>query len=109
MKRKVKRFPKLIVEVLSASTKAKDRGDKFIGYQSFDSLEEYVLISAKYKRVEIFRRSSGGLWVSQAYQEDSEDGELKFKLKSVGLEVSFHELYEDVRLKEPTNEATVET
>ena len=33
-----KRFPKLIVEVLSSSTEGFDRGDKFADYQSFESL-----------------------------------------------------------------------
>ena len=56
-----KRFPKLIVEVLSPSTEAFDRGDKFIDDQSFESLEEYVLINPKHRRVEVFRRAEGGL------------------------------------------------
>lgn len=56
-----KRFPKLIVEVLSPSTEAFDRGDKFIDYRSFESLEEYVLIAPKHRRVEVFRRAEGGL------------------------------------------------
>ena len=41
---KYKRFPKLIIEVLSSSTEAFDRGDKFIDYQKIESLQEYVLI-----------------------------------------------------------------
>ncbi|MGD1897451.1 MAG: Uma2 family endonuclease [Phormidesmis sp.] len=93
-----KRFPKLIVEVLSDSTEAKDRGDKFIDYQRFESLEEYVLVNTKYKRVEIFRRSTGGLWVLQVYQEDAETDKVMVDFKSVDLQVSLSELYEDVTL-----------
>lgn len=44
-----KRFPKLIVEVLSKSTEAFDRGDKFIDYQTLESLEEYVLINTRHQ------------------------------------------------------------
>jgi Uma2 family endonuclease len=40
-----KRFPCLIVEVLSPSTEAFDRGDKFVDYQALETLQEYVLIS----------------------------------------------------------------
>jgi len=92
-----KRFPKLIVEVFSDSTEAKDRGDRFIDYQLIESLEEYALVSAKRRRVEVFRRSNGGLWVLQVYREEEE--ETTVELKSVGLEVSFDELYEDVEFR----------
>lgn len=93
-----KRFPKLIVEVLSDSTEAKDRGDKFIDYQRIDRLEEYVLVNAKRKRVEVFRRSSGGLWVLQVYEQETEEDEVFVELKSVGLKVSLSEVYEDIGL-----------
>ncbi|MEL7330939.1 MAG: Uma2 family endonuclease [Cyanobacteria bacterium J06560_2] len=102
-----KQFPQLIVEVLSKSTEAKDRGDKFIDYQRFESLEEYVLINTKYKRVEVFRRSNGGLWVLQVYQKESENDEAIVELKSVGLKVSLPELYEDVQLDKIDVESSV--
>ncbi|MDY6806482.1 MAG: Uma2 family endonuclease, partial [Cyanobacteriota bacterium] len=40
-----KRYPCLIVEVLSDSTESRDRGDKFADYRELSSLQEYVLIS----------------------------------------------------------------
>ncbi len=46
--------PLLIAEVLSDSTEAYDRGDKFAGYQRIDSLRHYVLVSQKEARVEHF-------------------------------------------------------
>ena len=55
-----KRFPTLIVEVLSDSTEAFDRGDKFADYQNLESLREYVLINTKRQRVECFRRNDKG-------------------------------------------------
>lgn len=103
-----KRFPKLIIEVLSPSTEAFDRGDKFVDYQSFESLEEYVLISTKRRRVEVFRRLGKGLWTLQLYRENNEVVELK----SVELKVLLSALYENVRLnvvpesgEAPTNQA----
>ena len=49
--------PKLIVEVLSPSTEAYDRGEKFARYRLLDSLEEYVLVSLSTPRVETFYRA----------------------------------------------------
>lgn len=42
--RYVKRYPKLIAEILSSSTQTFDLGKKFTDYQKIDSLEEYLLI-----------------------------------------------------------------
>ena len=89
-----KRFPKLIVEVLSKSTESFDRGDKFNDYQTLDSLEEYVLINTQHRRVEIFRRHTDGLWLFQNY-DDSET----FHLKSIHYTGTFEMLYEDVSLE----------
>jgi Uma2 family endonuclease len=90
-----KRFPKLIIEVLSDSTEAFDRGDKFSDYQTIISLEEYVLINSRHRRVEVFRRAAGGLWILQSYSiDDSGDG--LFEFKSVGLIGTIADLYEGV-------------
>jgi Uma2 family endonuclease len=53
--------PTLIVEVLSSSTEAVDRGSKWRDYQRIPSLREYVLVSQD-PRVEIYRRSSSNTW-----------------------------------------------
>lgn len=87
-----KRFPSLIVEVLSNSTEAFDRGDKFADYQTLESLQEYVLINTKRQRVECFRRNDEGLWVLQSYTAEDKS----FRLHSVNFEGTMAELYEDV-------------
>ena len=92
-----KRFPKLIVEVLSDSTEAFDRGDKFESYQALESLEEYVLINTRHRRVECFRRNAEGLWILQYYTPETN----RFELQSVDFSDSLIALYEDVVL-EPT-------
>lgn len=89
-----KRFPKLIVEVLSDSTEAFDRGDKFTDYQSLDSLEEYVIINTRHQRVECFRRTPDNLWLLQTYTPASPT----FELKSLQLTDTLAALYEDVEL-----------
>jgi Uma2 family endonuclease len=88
-----KSYPKLIIEVLSDSTEAFDRGDKFNDYQTLDSLEEYVLVNSKHQRVETFRRGEQGLWILQTYQGES------FSLQSINLTASFSDLYEDVTIE----------
>ncbi|MEQ8386499.1 MAG: Uma2 family endonuclease [Coleofasciculus sp. A1-SPW-01] len=87
-----KRFPTLIVEVLSDSTEAFDRGDKFADYQELESLRDYVLINTKRQRVDCFRRNDEGLWVLQFYTPIQQE----FKLESIGFTVTFVALYEDV-------------
>jgi Uma2 family endonuclease len=52
--------PVVLVEVLSDSIEAYDRGAKFAHYQGIASLEEYVLVSTREKRVEHYRRQGGG-------------------------------------------------
>jgi Uma2 family endonuclease len=54
--------PLVVVEVLSPSTEAYDRGAKFAHYRRIPSLREYVLISVEERRVEVFRRTDAGTW-----------------------------------------------
>lgn len=94
--RYVKRYPKLIAEVLSPSTKKFDRTDKFEDYQQLESLEEYVLISQDEMRVECRRRvkdGSGERWETVVYGA----GDLLL-LQSIELEVAIAELYRGVNL-----------
>lgn len=55
--------PELIVEVLSDSTEAYDRGDKFDQYRSIPSFTDYLLISQKAIRIEHFQRQADGRWL----------------------------------------------
>lgn len=55
--------PNVIIEVLSTSTEAYDRGRKFEHYQQIVSLAEYVLVAQEPYRIEVFIRQSGGQWL----------------------------------------------
>jgi Uma2 family endonuclease len=55
--------PVLIVEVLSESTEAYDRGEKFAHYRRLPSLREYLLVSSGEPRLESYARNSAGEWV----------------------------------------------
>jgi Uma2 family endonuclease len=55
--------PKLIIEVLSASTSGYDKRDKFILYRTLASLREYVLIDPTKRQVEVFTLAEAGAWL----------------------------------------------
>jgi Uma2 family endonuclease len=83
--------PRLIIEVLSPSTEAADRGYKFQGYQTLPSLQEYVLVSSRYQFVEIFRRQKGEIWSYQACRPEQ-----PVRLESIEIELLFAEIYSRV-------------
>jgi Uma2 family endonuclease len=86
------RYPNLIVEVLSNSTEAFDRGDKFQDYQTIETLREYVLVSSKQPLVQCFRRSNGDLWELQSYTEEQRD----FRFSSLDFSLTLEALYRNV-------------
>lgn len=50
----------LILEVLSPSPAAYDRGQKFISLQKLSSLKEYVMLDVQAPRLEVYRRNAAG-------------------------------------------------
>ena len=62
--------PRLIVEVLSDSTEAVDRGNKFTDYQTLSTLDEYLLVDSRPRSVERFQRAAEGRWTYQRYVAD---------------------------------------
>ncbi len=52
--------PSVVVEVLSSSTEAYDRGEKWRAYQRLGSLRDYLLVSQREARVEHYQRTEGG-------------------------------------------------
>lgn len=81
--------PTLIVEVLSDSTEASDRGEKFAHLQRLPSLKEYVLVSQREQRVEVFRRGEGATWTLLPFTSGRVD------LKSVDAFLELAEVYAD--------------
>lgn len=61
--------PKIVVEVLSDSTEAHDRGNKLEYYRTLQSLENYVLVSTKKKKVEVYLKSDSDGWLHSLYNE----------------------------------------
>lgn len=80
--------PTLIIEVLSDSTAAYDRGLKFEKYRSIEALAEYVLVDPDRRAVDVFRRETDGRWGFEAVREGV------VHLASVAVELSLDVLYE---------------
>ncbi len=59
-------YPRLIIEVLSDSTEAYDRGQKFGFYRACPLIQEHVLIATRYRAVEVYRRTVQG-WILHEY------------------------------------------
>lgn len=90
-----KKYPCLIVEVLSPKTEAFDRGDKFADYQELETLQEYILINQKRQRVDCFRRNPEKFWVLQFYHPGHE-----IHLTSIDFRTHIEALYEDVTFED---------
>ncbi|HLO84211.1 MAG TPA: Uma2 family endonuclease [Nostocaceae cyanobacterium] len=86
-------YPCLIVEVLSPSTEAYDRGKKFQNYRQITTLQEYILIDAEKIGLDCFRLNDRGLWELHPYIEGEE-----VHLTSVDFRFPISLIYEDVQL-----------
>jgi Uma2 family endonuclease len=84
--------PTLIVGVLSESTAAFDRGDKFAAYRTLPALQEYVLVDIPARRLESFRRIADSDWLFHEHRHDC--GECHFP--AVGVSVPIAEIFENV-------------
>ncbi len=83
--------PQFVIEILSDSTEAYDRGDKFHDYQSIPSLREYVLVSQRSCAVEIYRKDKDR-WEYQVHRDLAD----VLILESVGCEIPLAEIYRKV-------------
>jgi Uma2 family endonuclease len=80
--------PTVIIEVLSPSTEAYDRGAKFINYRQLPTLQEYVLVAQDRPSVEHYARH-GNQWVLTTIT----DLEATVPLPTIGCELSMREIY----------------
>ncbi|MEY8877296.1 MAG: Uma2 family endonuclease [Leptothrix sp. (in: b-proteobacteria)] len=87
----VKREPTLVVEVLSNSTAAYDRGAKFAHYRQIPTLREIALIDPDTRRADVYRRGADGLWVLHPF--DPGQG---IAFASVDLRIANDVLYADI-------------
>ena len=87
--------PTVLIEVLSPSTAAYDRGEKFRRYQQLDSLCEYILISQDKVRVEHYLRQEQ-TWDLTEFHALSD----VCQLVSIGCQLSLQAIYAKVQFPE---------
>ena len=81
--------PVVIVEILSDATEADDRGEKFAHYRRLASLREYVLVSQRARRLEVYRRRDERWLLDEAGTGES------LRLESIDVVLSVDEVYRD--------------
>jgi Uma2 family endonuclease len=87
----VKRDPVLLVEVLSPTTAAFDRGDKFVAYRKLPGLREYLLVDTESRRCDLYRKGEDGLWVLHPFEPGQ-----GLRLESVALDLPAVQLWAEV-------------
>jgi len=89
----VLQYPRLVIEILSASTEAYDRGNKSSYYRACPTIQEYLLVNTQRSSVEVYRRTTEKLWTLYP----SERGE-QVELASIGVTLPVAAIYENVNL-----------
>ena len=84
------RSPRVVIEVLSPGTEARDRGRKLQSYLACPSIEEYFLVDFRSMRIEIYRKEQKK-WTYDAFEGDDE-----VELASLGIRFPVVDAYEDV-------------
>lgn len=87
-----KRFPKVLIEILSETTERTDRREKFLGYTQIETLQEYVLVAQDKMEVTVFRRSN------QWKPEVARAPEQSLHLVSLDFNLLLRALYEGVKI-----------
>lgn len=85
--------PQLLVEVLSESTEAYDRGRKFAHYRNLASLRDYLLVAQDRAHIEHYERREGGWLLTEAVGLEA-----TLELPSLGCELLVAEVYERVEV-----------
>jgi Uma2 family endonuclease len=81
-------YPCLIVEVLSSSTEAYDRGGKFRMYRNNPILQDYLLVSSTKIEMDLYHKNDVGDWVIINYKEGD-----TVELKSINLSFAIEQIY----------------
>lgn len=92
-----KQHPLFIAEVLSPSTEAFDRGQKFSVYRQLESLQTYWLIDSRKMSVDCFNRRDNNEWLLHSYENADEI----IRIPSLDLEYPLQGLYEEVLFMPP--------
>jgi Uma2 family endonuclease len=81
-------YPCLIVEVLSNSTEAYDRGSKFRMYRNNPVLQDYLLVNSTRTEMDLYHKKDTGEWIIINYKEGD-----TVELKSINLNFPIEQVY----------------
>ena len=96
--------PSVIIEILSKSTSARDRGVKFQCYLSIPSLKEYILVSSHTPRIESYTRLEDGGWFPSIWI----GLDAMFISEALGAQIPLRDIYEGVGFATPPKDSPVE-
>ncbi|MCP2729256.1 Uma2 family endonuclease [Limnofasciculus baicalensis] len=94
--------PRVIIEVLSPSTKGYDKSNKFKGYRTIPTFQEYLLIDQTRIYIEHFHKIDERRWDFRDYDES----DVAIALSSVSLEISILDIYNKVNFEQVDGETT---
>ena len=86
-------YPCLIVEVLSSSTEAYDRGGKFRMYRNNPILQDYLLVNSSAIEMDLYHKNDAGDWIIISYQAGD-----TVELKSINLSFPIEQVYRNLVL-----------
>jgi Uma2 family endonuclease len=82
--------PRVVVEVLSPSTEAYDRGEKLAHYKQIPELAEIVLVAHDRREIQVVRREADGAWSAHVWR-----GNERARVESIGCELPLVDVYRD--------------
>jgi len=86
------RYPCMVIEVLSPSTEAIDRGKKFIYYLESQVIQEYMMVDSQSIRIEVYHREEDG-WKLHTFRPGN-----TVSLEILGIQFPIDAVYRDMKL-----------
>jgi Uma2 family endonuclease len=90
--RYIKKYPPVIFEVISKTSRLDDTVDKYIRYKKIESLQNYILVDSEKQWVEVRTKLDNGEWEAATYLPSDE----RFPVPALGVELTFEAVYEGV-------------
>lgn len=90
--RYIKKYPPVIFEVISKTSRLDDTVDKFIRYKNIASLQNYILVDSEKQLVEVRTKLENGDWEAATYLPS----DIRFPVPALGVELTFEGVYEGV-------------
>lgn len=87
--------PVVVIEILSKSTRFRDKTEKLATYQKMESVRECLLVEQKELRVEHFIKQTPNQWLLKIYEDISEI----IRLESIGCELPLAEIYAQIKFQ----------